>query len=141
MFGCVTGLALIVSNGAGAQNVDWLVGCWESYENYSKEVWVKNPDGTLLGFSASVENAGIAFYEILYIRDVAGTLTYTAHPSGQNLATFLVREAGEQSVVFENAAHDYPQRIAYSLDGSVLTAEISTISGERKLSFTHEQCR
>ncbi|MFT7287005.1 MAG: hypothetical protein ACI87W_001114 [Halieaceae bacterium] len=124
-----------------AANVDWLVGCWESFESYSKEVWVKNPDGTLLGFSASVENADIAFYELLYIREVGGTLTYTAHPSGQNPATFLVRELGDRRVVFENPAHDYPQLISYELNDSQLTAVISTTNGERKLLFKQQRCR
>ncbi|WP_439108065.1 DUF6265 family protein [Congregibacter sp.] len=125
---------------AKAENADWLVGCWESFENYSTEVWVKNPDGSLLGFSASVEDAEIAFYELLYIREVGGTLTYTAHPSGQSPAVFVLSEEDEQRVVFENPSHDYPQRISYELNDAVLTAEISLMNGDRRLSFSQERC-
>jgi len=130
----------MLPSSAHAENVDWLVGCWESFENYSKEVWVRNPDGSLLGFSASVESNEIAFYELLYIREVGGTLTYTAHPAGQNSATFLASVIDGQSVVFENPLHDYPQRISYRLEGLNLTAVISLMNGERKLSFTQERC-
>lgn len=138
---CVTFACLaVVPSGAFAENVDWLVGCWESFENYSKEVWVRNPDGALLGFSASVENSEIAFYELLYIREVGGRLTYTAHPAGQNSATFLVSSIDGQSVVFENPSHDYPQRISYRLEGLTLTADISLMNGQRQLSFKQERC-
>lgn len=135
------GLLLILVSWPGhAQNLDWLVGCWESFENYSKEVWVKNPDGSLLGFSASIERNEIAFYELLYIREVGGVLTYTAHPSGQNPAVFVIQESDEQRVVFENSSHDYPQRIVYEREGNALTAAISLLNGERRLSFTQESC-
>lgn len=141
---CIGFVALVylgmMPSWAFAANVDWLVGCWESFENYSKEVWVRNPDGSLLGFSASVENAEIAFYELLYIREVGGTLTYTAHPAGQNSATFLASGTDGQSVVFENPSHDYPQRISYRLEGLTLTAVISLMNGERRLAFTQERC-
>ncbi|MFK8043128.1 DUF6265 family protein [Congregibacter sp.] len=125
---------------AQAVDLDWLVGCWESYENYSKEVWVKNPDRSLLGFSASVENSEIGFYELLYIREVGGTLTYTAHPSGQSSAVFVLSETGERRVVFENPSHDYPQRIAYERVEDSLTAVISLMNGEQQLSFVQENC-
>ncbi|WOJ97144.1 DUF6265 family protein [Congregibacter brevis] len=121
-------------------DLDWLVGCWESYENYSKEVWVKNPDGSLLGFSASVESSEIGFYELLYIREVGGTLTYTAHPSGQSSAVFVLSETSERRVVFENPSHDYPQRIAYERIEDSLTAVISLMNGEQQLSFVQENC-
>ncbi|WOJ92747.1 DUF6265 family protein [Congregibacter variabilis] len=124
-----------------AEGVDWLVGCWESFESYSKEVWVKNPDGTLLGFSASIDGSDIAFYELLYIKEVGGTLTYTAHPSGQNPATFLVQEMGDKRVVFENPQHDYPQLISYESDGTELTAVISAMNGEKELVFKQQRCR
>lgn len=132
---------LAVPSWAQAQQMDWLVGCWESFESYSKEVWVKNPDGTLLGFSASIDGSDIAFYELLYIKEVGGTLTYTAHPSSQNPATFLVRELGDKRVVFENPQHDYPQVISYESDGTQLTAVISAINGEKKLVFKQQRCR
>ena len=125
---------------AQTDELDWLVGCWESFENYSKEVWVKNPDGSLLGFSASVESTEIGFYELLYIREVGGALTYTAHPSGQSSAVFVMSETGEQRVVFENASHDYPQRIAYERVDASLSAIISLMNGDQQLSFVQESC-
>ncbi|EAQ98211.2 DUF6265 family protein [Congregibacter litoralis] len=134
-------LSTLVTPQSHAQDLDWLVGCWESFENYSKEVWVKNPDGTLLGFSASIERNDIAFYELLYIREVGGVLTYTAHPSGQNPAVFVISDRDEQRLVFENPQHDYPQRIVYEREGDALTAAISLLNGGRRLSFTQESCR
>ncbi|MGH9962382.1 MAG: DUF6265 family protein, partial [Pyrinomonadaceae bacterium] len=37
----------------------------------------------------------------------------TAQPSGQKEASFRLRQATDDSVVFENPAHDFPQRIIY----------------------------
>ena len=41
----------------------------------------------------------------------------------------VAREAA--SATFENAAHDYPQRITYARDGDTLTATISLLDGSK----------
>lgn len=44
---------------------------------------------------------------------------------------FKLKEAGEKRVVFENAAHDFPQRILYWREGDDLVARIEgTMRGQ-----------
>ena len=60
------------------------------------------------------------------------------HPSHRHLLLAgLPRlvETGDSHAVFENDAHDFPQRIRYARDGDTLTATISDMSGEQSFSF------
>ena len=47
-----------------------------------------------------------------------GRLAFVAHPSGQEGATFLLLRADSGEAVFENTAHDFPQRVVYARDGA-----------------------
>jgi hypothetical protein len=54
-----------------------------------------------------------------------GRLVYIAKPARQPEATFTARSVGAREVVFENLAHDFPQRIIYRLqDDGNLAARI-----------------
>ena len=55
-------------------------------------------------------------HEFMQIRAADGTLAFTAHPSGQRSATFPLLRISDSEVVFENAQHDFPQRVAYKLE-------------------------
>ena len=49
---------------------------------------------------------------------------YVAHPSGQPAAEFLSTTVSGDTVLFENPAHDFPQRIGYRRQGASLLAWI-----------------
>ena len=124
-----------------ASNLDWLVGCWETVDGSSKEVWVKEPDGSLIGFSVAVSGGVVEFYEVLrVVMNQNGDLTYTAYPAGQSPATFIAAEATSTSVVFSNPDHDYPQEIAYRLEDARLYATISALNGQNPQSFNKQRC-
>lgn len=119
----------------------WLAGCWESADKKSKEVWVAETDGSLTGFGVVLHNSQVVFYELLRIVSIDGEiLTYTAHPEGQASATFTVDLVDENSVVFSNPNHDYPQVISYRHDGDKLFATISMLNGEKAQSFDKQHC-
>ncbi len=62
----------------------------------------------------------------------------TANPSGQQEASFRLIRLTEQEAIFENAEHDFPQRIGYRFEsGGKLTAWIEgTINGkDKKIDF------
>tara|TARA_R110002096_G_scaffold161007_3_gene327366 strand:+ start:16237 stop:16668 length:432 start_codon:yes stop_codon:yes gene_type:complete len=132
---------LTFSQPASADPLDWLVGCWESKDGTSKEVWVKEADGGLSGFSVTLQDNDMVFYEVLRIATASdGTLTYTAHPSGQSSATFRSKSAAGFAVTFANPSHDYPQEIAYKRDGDKLFATISAMHGKNPRSFNKQVC-
>lgn len=138
----IIALSLLAFSGhAQAVTPDWLVGCWETTDKASKEVWVAETDGSLIGFSASAENAEIAFYELLHIQfSKAGAWTYTAYPSGQKRTVFTATQMTDDSITFANPAHDYPQQISYRREGDQLFATIAASGGKNARLFDKRQC-
>ncbi|HEX6570554.1 MAG TPA: DUF6265 family protein [Steroidobacteraceae bacterium] len=119
-----------------ADSVDslaWLAGCWArtDAEAGSGEHWTVPAGGTMLGVSRTVRGDRTIEHEFVVIRAAAdGTLVYHAHPSGQASAEFRLLRLLEREVVFENAAHDFPQRVGYRLgDDGTLTAWIEGTRG------------
>lgn len=111
---------------AGIQRVAWLRGCWESASTAGsvEEQWMAPRGGSMLGMSRGVRGEALAEYELVLIRERGEKLVYVAHPSGQPSAEFLSGTVTEHSVVFENPAHDFPQRIGYERRGNELLAWI-----------------
>ena len=82
--------------------------------------------GTMLGVSRTVRNGRTVEFEFVVIRTADdGTVVYHAHPSGQLPTEFRLLHQADGEVVFENAAHDFPQRVGYRLENDgALTAWI-----------------
>ena len=73
-------------------------------------------------------------------RERDGRLAYEAHPSGQATATFMARPITGREVVFEDSAHDFPQRVGYKSTGpGQLLAWVEGMSGgkTRRLEFNY----
>ena len=60
--------------------------------------------------------------EFVVVRERGERLVYLAHPSGQPAAEFVSITASPNEVVFENAQHDFPQRVGYQRQGADLAA-------------------
>ncbi len=88
----------------------WMQGCWRATDNAEA--------GTVIGMSRTVRKGKTVAWEFLQIREVEpGKLAYIAMSSGRAPTTFaLLRQDGKE-FVFENLAHDFPQRIIYRRDG------------------------
>ena len=104
---------------AGVDRVAWLQGCWEmrSPQGTVEEQWMAPRGGAMIGVGRTVRDDRLVEYELVVVREQGGRLAYEAHPSGQPSAVFLSREITDAMVAFENAEHDFPQRIAYRRDG------------------------
>ena len=115
----------------------WLAGCWRAAgaEAGSVEQWMAPVGGTMLGMSRTVKGGKTVAHEFLQIRESEpGKLAFIAMPSGQPTATFAALETSTNHVVFENLAHDFPQRVIYRRDGdAILNARIEgTMKGKAK---------
>ena len=135
-------IPMMASSGNSAQSgLDWLSGCWVTADQSSQEVWVVDSDKSLIGFSVALSAGKVVFYEVLSIKqNDDGLWTYTAHPSGQASASFIAVETSQNSVVFANPDHDYPQEISYRRDASQLYATISLRGGDNPNSFDKIAC-
>ena len=141
----LAGLALLSALASGnaydGHELGWLVGCWVSADSSAQEVWVVDSDQSLVGFGVAISDRKVGFYEVLSIRrSTDGSLIYTAYPSGQSSASFVATEITENSVVFTNPDHDYPQEIKYMREGNRLSATISLLGGIDPDSFDRVAC-
>jgi len=106
------------------ERLSWLAGCWESDDGDRRveEQWMEPRGGMMVRMSRTVAGGKAIEFESMRIHEGNGRLIFTARPSGQSEVSFESSELNRWRVVFENAAHDFPQRIIYSRqeDGSLL---------------------
>lgn len=95
--------------------LSWIAGSWrmETPRTVSEETWSAPAGGTLIGFGRTIAGDRTVFHEFLMIEEREGVLSYVAMPRGQGTGVFPMIEMSGSRVVFENPAHDYPQRITY----------------------------
>jgi hypothetical protein len=102
----------------------WMQGCWvatDGAEAGSGEHWMAAAGGTVIGSSRTIRNGKTEAWEFLQIREVEpGKLGYIAMPSGRAPTTFALLRESDTEWVFENLAHDFPQRIIYRREGDKL---------------------
>lgn len=125
-------LAALIVGGCAAEakppaDQAWLSGYWLSCADgqQTAETWSDLRDGVMVGTNIA-SGSGKAAWEFLRIGQSAAGLTYFAQPSGQPPVEFpLARDkSAETKFVFENPAHDFPQRIIYERKGQALTARV-----------------
>lgn len=108
--------------------VAWMAGCWaqQGREAGSVEQWMAPAGGTMLGMARLLKNGRVAEFEFMQIRaDAQGALTFIAQPQGRPPTEFALLRHGETDAVFENAGHDFPQRVLYRREAADrLTARI-----------------
>ena len=115
--------AIVVSASGGAQGspggaidrAGWLAGCWEmrARNRVTMEMWMPPSGGTMLGASRTTVAGTTREFEHLRLHAAGDTLVYTALPSGQHEASFRSTTVSSTTLVFENPAHDFPQKITY----------------------------
>lgn len=133
---------LAASPAATVDELAWLAGQWsrEESERWTEESWTAPRGGVMLGHSRSGRGDSLRDFEFLRVQAGAdGIPAYIAQPGGGAPVAFrLVRRDGT-SATFENASHDYPQRIVYACDGDTLTATISLIDGSKPMRWVYRR--
>ena len=128
-----------VSNQSSAAAVDlaelaWLAGNWTGTQDKleMEEYWQAPKGNTMLGLHRDVSGGRTVSFEFLRIEATSDGITYWASPRGRPATPFTLIELKGNRVVFENAKHDFPQRIIYWLsDDGALHAKIEgTLKGK-----------
>lgn len=115
------------------KNVQWLSGRWEGVAPGVKfgESWETLNDSVLSGKGFFVVGADTVSSETLRLVAEGENLFYEPTVKNQNdgkAVRFKLTSQTENSLVFENPAHDFPQKISYLLLGpDSLQAEISGV--------------
>lgn len=137
-------LAIVLTAGisaAGQQkvsDVSWLSGCWEAKIEARglqiTEMWMKPAGGMMIGAGRTIRNGKVVDYEFLRIVEEVDGVFYVAKPTANKDETkFKLTKASAGELVFENPAHDFPQRVIYKLNGNRLNARIEgTVNGKAR---------
>lgn len=100
--------------GASIEQAAWLAGCWRMDGRHQmEEQWMAPAGGVMLGMNRSLRDGEFRGYELLILKPDGGRLVYEAHPSGQAAAEFASSHVSDTLLVFENPAHDFPQKLVY----------------------------
>lgn len=147
-------LLLVLSTVATAQRsgpverLSWIAGCWQQTNRPGRvveEQWMAPRGGQMLGMSRTVRgDSMVAEFEHLQILERSGHAVYHAEPSGQKPTDFVAASVSDTLVVFENSAHDFPQRVIYRRRGAdTLLARIEgTMNGQaRGVDFPYARTR
>jgi hypothetical protein len=123
----------------------WLKGCWiQTKPNGAvEELWMAPGGGVMLGLGRTVQSGKLRDYEFVRIVEAEGSLAYMAEPSGQAKATFPLKSLTPDEAVFEDPAHDFPQRVIYRrLGPDAVTGRIEgQIGGQAKsVDFPYKRC-
>jgi hypothetical protein len=125
--------ALLAAAGPGAaqapalDNLAFMAGCWNGDAGRGRvirEQWTTPTTNVILGTTRVIAGDRAVSWEFTLIEADSTGITMTPHPRGQEPAPFrMVRLAGD-TAVFENPAHDFPQRIIYRRVVDTLVARI-----------------
>jgi hypothetical protein len=110
--------------------LDWLVGKWNRTNtkpgHAGFEYWEKISETELCGKGINLKGADTVFVEKLKIILKDNQLYYVADvPENKSEVLFRVTAITDSGFVCENPQHDFPKKIAYTLEGEKLTASIS----------------
>ena len=98
----------------------WLAGCWElrAPNRVTLEMWMPPLGDLMLGASRTTVGAATSEFEQLKLKVEGEKLVYIAAPSRQAETSFPSTIISDTLIVFENTAHDFPQRIIYRRRGA-----------------------
>lgn len=140
-------LALAFAPAAHAQTLSdlaWLKGCWRTSGDDPRitEVWVAPPGPAMFGYSYTEDGGAIATWEQTRIEVIDGVPHFIAMPNGGAPVRFRMTDTDillRDGVSFVNAEHDFPQIVSYARDGNRLTAQISDVHREHRITFEYRR--
>jgi len=108
----------------------WMSGRWieDTVTTTTQEVWTRPGGGVMAGASQTNAPGRKSQVEHMTITAEAAGVTFTAILPGQPPTPFVLKPGGaEGEAVFENLAHDFPQRVIYQRCGVQLCARIEGV--------------
>lgn len=110
-------------------DLDWLVGNWidDAHGAVVRERWAGPYGDMMLGVGVTLRPGGKSSFEFFRIAKTAIGVSYFASPNAAAPTEFKAIELTSTKVVFENKAHDFPQRVMYWREGNDLHARVEGV--------------
>jgi len=111
----------------------WIAGAWTSEADggVTREIWHAPLDGAMSGVGQTTRPGKPAGFEFMTITTEAAGPTFTAYVKGQPATPFVLKPGPAGEAVFENLAHDFPQRVIYRRCDADLCGRIEgTVNGK-----------
>ena len=123
-------------NAQEIEKLNWMTGTWTQKKDGEtvQESWL-GPGGKMMAaVNLTVSAKRGTSFEFLRIVESTSGLAYLASPGGKPPVEFKLKELGDKRVVFENLAHDFPQRVLYWIepDGAMKARIEATVQGKAR---------
>src|SRR5215469_15280526 len=125
-----TALLLLFAFSAPAVDVaglSWMSGCWAGEQGALaiEEHWTRPAAGQMMGVARTIRSGKVIQHEFLLIdTDSEGAFYLPRISNGDEPVKFRLTTQSASRAVFENPAHDFPQRILYRKTEGGLFARI-----------------
>ena len=118
---------------ASVADLAWMAGSWSQTVNGKtvRETWLPPLDGAMAGVTQTHRPGKPPITEFSTITAGSVGVTFTAYVSGQPPTLFVLKPGEPGVAVFENLAHDFPQRVIYRRCEADLCARIEGMAGGR----------
>ena len=115
---------------AVVDDLTWMAGAWTQTDDRgvtTRETWLAPLGGAMAGVGQTNRPNGKTSFDFMSITTEAAGLTFTARIEGQSPTPFVLKAGRADEAVFENLAHDFPQRIIYRQCGEDLCGRIEGV--------------
>ena len=114
----------------GVDDLAWMAGTWTQTDARgvtTRETWLAPLAGAMAGVGQTTRPGGRTSFEFMSITTEAAGPTFTARLEGRTPTPFVLKPGPAGEVVFENLAHDFPQRVIYRRCGEDLCGRIEGV--------------
>ena len=135
ILGALAAVALMADAASDVAGLSWMAGTWTQEKDgvVVRETWLAPRDGVMGGVGQTNRPGRKPFVEYVKISAEPAGATFTAMLPGQPPTAFVLLPGADGEAVFENKAHDYPQRVFYRRCGEDLCAGVEGfVKGELK---------
>ena len=142
-------LASFLSQAQVLNNMQWLCGSWsyDTKNTHTFEHWEKKSDSLFVGYSFSIIGTDTVSTEKIEIIAHQQKVQYRATVKEQNhgeTIPFAMTFCNNDSVVFTNELHDFPQKIVYKKAGdkkmiAVIEGSIQKVWKRREFVYSKQE--
>jgi hypothetical protein len=137
-------LMLMLAPVAGSvADLGWLSGAWVEQRpdgSWTEEYWTPPRGELMIGAGLTGRGDTVRHFEHMRIFKLPdGTVAFVAMPNGDSGVRFMLMRQSADEIVFENPAHDYPQRVTYRRDGNRVIATTSRMDGSKPNRWSYQR--